>query len=51
MFLCSEPSGPRQKRKNSEALDTKPGARTLNLPPTIWAAEHRTIDCRGERLA
>jgi hypothetical protein len=27
-----------------EALDPKPGARTLKLPSTVWAAEPRAID-------
>ena len=46
LTAVAEPSGSHAKW---EALDLKPGAGTLKLPLTVWAAEPRTIDSCGEQ--
>jgi len=48
---CPYAVSPHGRTNKGNALDRKPGARTLILPLTVWAAKPRTTDSRGERLA
>jgi len=47
-MCCVEPSGSHPKR--GKALGRKPGARTLKLPSTVWAAELRDAGYCGGSL-
>jgi len=40
------PQGRTNKRMT---LDRKPGTHTLILPSTVWAADPRTVESRGEQ--